>query len=195
MSIRVIHIPTDVSAGIRLVEFPTGETAEQLHALVEGWYQCVGLNDEIVVWLNEEGKLNGLPWNQRAQALWDQKYGPGTDILVGPAVLTGGADAAGETLGLSDEQLASIERTLGPFSRVRIENAYEDGHTSTAEYWLQPPADVNDSDILESWWDEYVFDHTGDGHGTEHPNLGVYYEATVLSGPAQLIGQTHEWDG
>jgi hypothetical protein len=117
MSIRVIHIPVDPSDSLRLVEVPEDQTAEQIHQLVDGWFQCVELDDDVHIWLNEDGKLRRMPWNQRAQILWDQRYGT-TDILVGPAVLTGGADARGETLGLSDAQIASIERDLGPLPQA-----------------------------------------------------------------------------
>lgn len=116
MSIRVIHIPADPSAGHQVVEISDKEPSDKIHELVDGSFQCIELNDDVFVWVNEEGKLRGLPWNQRAQILWDERYGRGTDFLVGSAVLTGGADARGETLGLSDHQIASIERKLRPFA-------------------------------------------------------------------------------
>jgi len=121
MSIRVIHIPAavDTSESLRVIEVPTDQVAEHLHELVKGSFQCVELNDGVFVWLNEEGKFQHMPWNRRAQILWDERYGPGTDFLVGPAVLTGGADARGDTLGLTDEQIATIERTLGSIAQVR----------------------------------------------------------------------------
>ncbi|MFF2053778.1 DUF3846 domain-containing protein [Leifsonia sp. NPDC058194] len=117
MSIRVIHIPVDSSTTVRLVETTQDEIADRLHDLVEGSFECVELNDDVHVWLNEEGKLRGMPWNPRAQRLWDQRYGSFTDVLVGPAVLTGGVDRHGDTLGLSPEQIATVEREIGPLSQ------------------------------------------------------------------------------
>lgn len=128
MSIRVIHIPAHPSLALRLVEIPDGETAERLHDLVNGWFQCLELNDGVFVWLNEEGKLRGLPWNERAQILWDDRYGPGTDVLVGSAVLTGGTDARGDTLGVSDLQIAIIERKLGSQIVVGALGPTDNGH-------------------------------------------------------------------
>ena len=120
MSIRVIHIPIDPAARHQVVEISENETSEKIHELVDGSFQCIELNDDVFVWVNEEGKLQGLPWNQRAQVLWDERYGRGTDFLVGSAVLTGGTDARGETLGLSDHQIATVERKLRPFAAAPI---------------------------------------------------------------------------
>ena len=73
---------------------------------------------------------------------------------------------------------------------VRIENTYEDGHESTNTVEVDAPADPTD---LEDWWDEEVFEHTGDGHGEKHPKLGSLHECTVIAGPAEMVGQVMEW--
>ncbi len=78
-----------------------------LQAKVGGWVQMVDLNDNLTLWCNEEGKLEGLPLNRYATELWESVYGK-TDIIVGDIVLTGGADDEGETLGLSDSKIEAI---------------------------------------------------------------------------------------
>lgn len=191
MNTRSLLIPVD--GATQLTELPQDDI-RVLSALVGGTFQCVPIAAGISLWLNEEGKGLGLPWNQHAQILWDRTFGAGTDYIVGPAVLTSGADDEGDTLGITDEQIAFVEQTLS-LVRVRIENTYEDGHSSTVDVWLPGPEDIDDPDSIESWWDDVVFDHTGDGHGATHPKLGSLHECTVISGPAQLAGETYEWGG
>lgn len=78
---------------------------------VGGLIEAVTLADDLTLWVNEEGKMNGLPVNVFATALFTSVYGS-TDIIVGDAVLTGGADDDGETLGLSDENLSLMGISL-----------------------------------------------------------------------------------
>lgn len=191
MNITALHIP--IGSPPRLVKIDE-EAPGPLGELVGGDFQCVGLSAGIGLWVNENGKGLGLPWNQHAQALWDHRFGAGTDFIVGPAVLTSGVDDRGMTLGITEEQLRLVEEIL-TLVRVRIENTYEDGHESTAEVWLSNPDDTDDALAIESWWEDVVFDHVGDGHGAEHPNLGSDHECTIVSGPAQLVGKTYGWGG
>lgn len=82
---------------------------------------------------------------------------------------------------------------------LRIENTYEDGHESSFEVDVAEPEDVDDGeggDQMKAWWEDVVFPHTGDGHGEEHSNLGVLYEATITrADDTSLCGLTMEWDG
>ena len=60
------------------------------------------------MWVNEEGKLSDDPiQNPTGTALWVDNYGE-TDVIIGNIIFTGGTDANGHTLGLSDEQLNSL---------------------------------------------------------------------------------------
>ena len=77
-----------------------------LQEAVGGWVQAIGLKDNLTMWLNEEGKLHGLEHNSSAQRLFDRSFGAGYDLIVGDAVLMGGADEEGDTLGLTEEQVA-----------------------------------------------------------------------------------------
>lgn len=78
---------------------------EQLQEAVDGWVQAVDLSPTLTMWLNEEGKLNGLPFNPFATWLWEEVYGS-TDFIVGDVIFTGGTGEEGETLGL-DEEIAN----------------------------------------------------------------------------------------
>lgn len=75
-------------------------TLDDLQEGVGGWVQAIDLREDVTMWLNEEGKLEGLPHNPVAQALWTQTFGQ-TDYIVGNAIFTGGTDEEGETLPLS----------------------------------------------------------------------------------------------
>lgn len=74
---------------------------------------------------------------------------------------------------------------------VEIENAYSDGHTSTVRVVVVDPAGPAD---LADWWDREVSQHTGDGHGRDS-RLGFCYSATIVDGPADLVGSSYEWIG
>jgi hypothetical protein len=74
---------------------------------------------------------------------------------------------------------------------VRIENTYEDGHESVVEVEVETPADPTD---LEDWWDDTVFEHTGDGHGADNPKLGAWYEAKITrADDEKLVGMSMDW--
>ena len=81
-----------------------------LSGTVGGWIQSVFLRndfEDFTLWCNEEGKLNGLPFNVLATDLWENSYGK-TDMIVGNVVITGGSDDEGETLGLTQEQVDKL---------------------------------------------------------------------------------------
>ena len=111
-TLAFVRIPADTGAELEELAVPLGGTASALSKGVEGWYECICFPAEFDMWLNEEGKLEQLPHNPRAQRLWDRYFGPGTDWLVGPVVITGCVDEEGETLGLTPEQIASIREAV-----------------------------------------------------------------------------------
>lgn len=192
MVVRSILLPAEPLEAPEVVEIMPGDVGEKLTQFVLGPFERVDVGSDVSLWLNEEGKLLGLPFNQYAQTLWRQQYGANTDLLVGPAVLTGGADEEGETLGLSIPQITEIEQRLGML-QVHLENTYEDGHSSERTILVSIPANPEDEDEFEDWWADEVGPHTGDGHGAENPKLGSLYEATIMSGPEALIGKNYEW--
>lgn len=72
-----------------------------LKAALGGWIEACPSAPDVILWVDEEGKLKGLPFNPVANALWAHvdyydamKAG---DYIVGPCVVTGGADAKGDT--------------------------------------------------------------------------------------------------
>lgn len=80
--------------------------------------------------------------------------------------------------------------------RVKIENAYDDGHTSEREVVLDAPdnLDMAKGISLNDWFEEVVYPETGDGHGAGQ-DLGSCYTATIIEavGQSALNGQSIEW--
>jgi hypothetical protein len=102
-----------------VVEFNNSTSYNVLREAVGGWIEQVWFDEyNFTLWVNEEGKLEGLPQNPIATALWVDEYDK-TDVVVGNVIITGGADDDGNTLGLTDEQveflLAYDKRVTYPF--------------------------------------------------------------------------------
>lgn len=83
-----------------------------LQSAVGGWVQALDLSDTISLWVNEEGKMDGLPHNPYAQVFWDEAFGAGTDFIVGDIVLTGTPDSEGYTKGLDSNTAERIRALL-----------------------------------------------------------------------------------
>ena len=85
---------------------------ETIHLGVGGWIEAVPTDGRIVIWVNEEGKLNHLPFNPLGHALWAQvdRYGciAAGDWLAGPCVITGPADDVGNTTSVADWVLPAL---------------------------------------------------------------------------------------
>jgi hypothetical protein len=93
---------------------------ETLQKAVGGWVQAIGLRPDLTMWMNEEGKMNGLSHNPVGQSLWDNVYGKETDYIVGDVVFTGGTDDDGETLPLGDDLVKRLrEIVLERYIRVK----------------------------------------------------------------------------
>lgn len=89
-----------------------GSQLKELQEAVGGWIQAVDLSDTLTMWLNEEGKLNGLPLNTQATDLWEEVYGK-TDFIVGNVIFTGGTGDEGETLGLNEDTANKLRKLFG----------------------------------------------------------------------------------
>jgi hypothetical protein len=87
-----------------VVEFDFGKSYQLLSDAVGGMIECVGLKDADL-WCNENGISEGLDLNMIASAIYSDAFGAGNPIL-GNVIITGSADDEGETLGLTDEQVA-----------------------------------------------------------------------------------------
>jgi hypothetical protein len=68
---------------------------EELQGAVGGLIQLFTLRDGRDMWCNDEGKLDGLPANLLATAMWIDTYGP-YDVIVGDVIVTDRASTQGD---------------------------------------------------------------------------------------------------
>lgn len=104
-----------VDGNLEVVPF-VDDQLKILQTTVGGYVEAITLAGDLVMWVNEEGKMNGLPFNQAATSIFMMHRG-GADYIVGPVVFTGGVDDDGETLGLSEMQIHQL-KTYAAMSKV-----------------------------------------------------------------------------
>jgi len=101
---KVLYISTDNRVEIQEVESIEYET---LSTAVNGMIELVSINEDIDMWLNEEGKIIGLEPNIVATMLFYKAFSQ-FDIVMGDVIITGGSDDEGNTVGLSDASIIDI---------------------------------------------------------------------------------------
>ena len=89
-------------------------TYETISDSVGGWIEAAPTDGRIVIWVNEEGKVNRLAFNPLGHRLWAavDSYGciADGDWLAGPCVITGPGNADGETTPVPAWVLPTLER-------------------------------------------------------------------------------------
>lgn len=112
---KVVIIPTN---GEPYVQEIAGEYVDYdtLTNGVKGWIECVRLESNLEMWVNEEGKLIQMDYNPLATLLWEKYYGQ-TDMIMGPVVLTAGVDEEGETLAFDDNDVDSLTAMLSGLTK------------------------------------------------------------------------------
>ena len=86
-----------------------------LQTAVGGYIEAIALDPNLIMWVNEDGKMTKLPFNQAATSIL-MKHG-GKDFIVGQVVFTGGNDSNGNTTGISEEQIQQL-KTYAAMSKV-----------------------------------------------------------------------------
>lgn len=93
---------------VSVVEIDRENALRPMQEAVEGLVQCVEFPDSgFDMWMNEEGKLIGLPVNLAATKMWHIEYGP-TDIIMGNVIITGPADEDGYSTELDAQTLTDL---------------------------------------------------------------------------------------
>ena len=93
------------SGKVEVRDFTRETEYEVIRTAVGGYIEAVTLRDlDLTLWVNEEGKLNGLAPNTFGTALWVSNYGL-TDLIVGDILITGGTDDEGYSVGLTEDEL------------------------------------------------------------------------------------------
>lgn len=90
-------------------------------------------------------------------------------------------------------------RKVGINVRIKVENAYADGHESEQIHTVDDRAVsyalLDGLDALDDLLYEYTGDGYGIGRGENGTTLDAYYTVTVLESPrSELVGYVREWD-
>jgi len=122
MSIAGIQITTD----LELVEMNTADYSAISQA-VGGYIEHIELSGDYAgysLYVHEEGKLQGLPFNDIASAIWERSFGRNTDYILGNVVVVSSTtDDEGNELPLTDDQ---VENFLALTQTVMIADAEHD---------------------------------------------------------------------
>lgn len=114
MSINALRLTPD--GDLCRVELEAGSDGDHLQSMYReigcSLVECVGLRDDLDLWVDEEGKLKD-GWEPNLPAIGLLHHHGRRDLVAGTALLTGGADEEGNTLGISDETAAEVQRLLG----------------------------------------------------------------------------------
>lgn len=88
----------------QVVEIEAGSLDQQIAALhrhLDGYFDVIRLDRELVAYVNDEGLLQGLPWNRQ--------LGPNT-FTCGPIVALAVDPNSGESRGLSPAEVKEVQR-------------------------------------------------------------------------------------
>lgn len=86
-----------------------------LQMAVGGLIEAKTLEGDYTLIMNEEGKLQGLPINERATEIWLANFPNFPDVILGDVVIAGGVDDEGEQLGLDPDY---AQRLLEVFTKA-----------------------------------------------------------------------------
>lgn len=103
---KAVRIPADNAEAVSLLDVAD---SAQLRKQVGGWLEGLTLETGVMLMFNEEGKLQGLPFNQRATDLVAGRL-RSDDFISGNAVVIG-FDSEGDTVDLPQSW---IDRLIQP---------------------------------------------------------------------------------
>lgn len=107
---KAVIVPA--KGGPTIVDFNKGDSYDLIQNSVGGTFDCIRLHSiGADMWIHDEGKIIGLPVNSLASMLWFQEYGF-SDVIAGDALITGGTDEEGNTLGLTEKEANDVIDTM-----------------------------------------------------------------------------------
>lgn len=101
--IKVIIIEAGVTE-MKIIE-KFDHSLENMQTFVGGYVEAIRVNDSITLWVNEEGKLQDLTPN----FYLTNSIGNPIDLIKGNALIAG-TDSEGETVSLTVEQIAEVQK-------------------------------------------------------------------------------------
>ena len=112
---RVITVFADGNYQLIEADVPSEEFGEWCRSVVGGYFEVIRLPfSGVDVWIDEEGKYKDYKANEWATAAafhGEAGLAP-HDFIMGNVVCTGGIDREGNTIGLSDEQVAWLRERV-----------------------------------------------------------------------------------
>lgn len=106
---RALVIHPDTTFEVKQID----ATLNGLQGLVGGWIEATNTyRTEATIFMNEEGKIHGLPYNELATDLWQALDSRITGWIAGTAVVLGPVDAEGNETPVTDEVLATFSRLV-----------------------------------------------------------------------------------
>lgn len=116
-TVKALRLNTDLTTEV--FDLSSGEDGyTQLHDAVGGYIELVTLSPNLIMYVNEEGKIHRLPYNELATSVWATYYGL-TDTILGNAVLVGPIDDEGEHADLSLAVIRDTEKFAGVVRELR----------------------------------------------------------------------------
>jgi Domain of unknown function (DUF3846) len=111
--LMVLNIP--VGKQITYTEIDTS-LYSYLAKQVMGYVEAIGLENECTMYLNEEGKLDGLPFNRHANSIAHalNRFLPDTDYIVGNVVICGPLNSEGDDTSLTPQHVTEIMNVIFP---------------------------------------------------------------------------------
>ncbi|MFI1532658.1 DUF3846 domain-containing protein [Streptomyces griseus] len=92
----------------QMIDWPTTRTLQTLYTEIGCQnVTAVDMSDDLTMWLDDEGLINGAPVNVGATALYAAHQEPHQHYH-GTVVITGGTDRHGNTLPLTLDQLSTL---------------------------------------------------------------------------------------
>ncbi|WP_331728765.1 DUF3846 domain-containing protein [Streptomyces anulatus] len=92
----------------QMIDWPTTRTLQTLYTEIGCQnVTAVDMTDDLTMWLDDEGLINGSPVNVGATALY-AAHRPPHQLYHGTAIITGGTDRHGDTLPLTLDQLSTL---------------------------------------------------------------------------------------
>ena len=91
-----------------VLDWPKSGTLNLLYSTIECQaIDAVGISNELTMWIDDEGAINGSAQNLGATIVY-AAHKPPHQWYHGNAVITGGADRYGNTRGLTKDQIAEL---------------------------------------------------------------------------------------
>ncbi|MCA4995155.1 DUF3846 domain-containing protein [Tsukamurella tyrosinosolvens] len=150
--IEALKIPADQSYPAEVITFKAGD-GDEINKVVGGRFEAIDSTTtyELSFWCNDEGKLIGLPVNDRATLLlWSTNHAfINRDVLAGDVLVTGWPDSEGDTTSASKELLDIITHQ-GEF-KVEVQTGGEEWASNAVRFNSYWEALYGAFDLSQRW--------------------------------------------